>query len=486
MAEYLHPGVFVNETASANAPIQGAGTSTAGFIGYAERGPANKAVYVTSWTDYVTKFAFGTASPFLANANLAYSVYGYFQNGGTKAYIVRAASATAKKASGKIDDGNGTPVDVIRFEALDEGVWGNGLKVNVTKVGSTSTYDVTVKLNGTIVSTYKAVTFVSTDADNFIEYVINGVDKYISVTFVGGTPAVAQLGVDVSLSLGADGVQDATDSTLTAALDAFNVVRANLLVCPESQSTAVNQALYAYADKTLSFAICDGTSNSTVESIKTQRDSLNSANAALYFPWIKVADPIGKGVDKTRFVPVAGHIAGVYARTDGQRGVFKAPAGVDADVRGAIECKVVVDDVTQDLLNPVGINVVRPLSGAGIVVWGSRTLSANPAQRYVPVKRSMLYLRESLQNGTRWAVFEPNNEALWAKINASMTGFLLGEYANGMFKGTKAEDAFFVKCDAELNPQSEIDAGKVHATAGVAIVKPGEFIIIDIGQWNGN
>lgn len=485
MAEYLHPGVFVNETQSANAPIEGAGTSTAGFVGYAQRGPANQPVYVTSWTEYVNTFALGMTSPFLADANLAYSVYGYFQNGGTKAYIIRAASASVKKASAALTDGQATPADVLQFSALDEGAWGNNLKINLANGSGAGKYNLTVKLGTDTVGSYTDVTLNSADT-NFIEFAVNGIDKYITVKFVAGIPAVAQLAVDKALTGGVDGRSDITDNDLVTTLNKFNTVRANILVCPESQSSTVNQGLYAYAEKTLSFAVLDGLSTATVTSIQTERNAYNSENGALFFPWIKVSDPIAKGADKTRYIPVGGHVAGVFARVDGLRGVFKAPAGVDASVRGAIECKVVVDDANQDLLNPKGINVIRPLTGAGIVVWGSRTLSANPAARYISVKRAMLYLRESLQNGTRWAVFEPNNELLWQKITSSMSGFLLGEYAGGMFKGTKPEEAFFVKCDAELNPQSEIDAGRVHAKAGVAINKPGEFIIIDIGQWDGS
>jgi len=482
MAEILHPGVYVNEVQTGNAPIEGVGTSTAGFVGYAKRGPVGKPVFVTSWTDFVNKFSFGLDSPFMSNANLAYAVYGFFQNGGTRAYIVRAAGPSASKASAVFTDGSDN--EVINVEVIDEGAFGNKVTVTLVEVAGGVGYDFIVRLDGNIVGEYTNVSL-DPENDNFIEYVVNGIDKFVKVTATGVAPAPVELNVEKALTGGRDGLTDATDSTLIDAFKAFDEVRANILVCPESQSNAVNQQGLAYAEKTLSFYVMDGLLDANLETIQQERDQYNSEYGALYYPWIKVNDPIAKGADKTRFVPVGGHVAGVMARIDGLRGVFKAPAGLDSVVRGALDVKTVVTDPIQDILNPKGINAIRPMAGAGIVIWGARTVSSNPQVRYINVRRSLLYLRESLQSGTRWAVFEPNNEVLWNKMTTSARGFLLGEYRRGMFKGTSPDSAFFVKCDAELNPQSEIDAGRVNMDIGVAINKPGEFIVINIGQWAG-
>ena len=183
MSEVLHPGVYVNEVQSGNAPIEGAGTSVAGFIGYTKRGPVGKPVLVTSWTDFSQKFSFGLDSPFLANANLAYSVFGFFQNGGTNAYIVRAASSSVAKAKVVFTDGDTSPVNVLEVEAVDEGVFGNDLAVRLAAEGDE--YLFTVKQNGTIVDSY--VVSLNPEAENFIEYVVNGVDKFVKVSFLGGS-----------------------------------------------------------------------------------------------------------------------------------------------------------------------------------------------------------------------------------------------------------------------------------------------------------
>ena len=481
MSEVLHPGVYVNEVQSGNAPIEGAGTSVAGFIGYTKRGPVGKPVLVTSWTDFSQKFSFGLDSPFLANANLAYSVFGFFQNGGTNAYIVRAASSSVAKAKVVFTDGDTSPVNVLEVEAVDEGVFGNDLAVRLAAEGDE--YLFTVKQNGTIVDSY--VVSLNPEAENFIEYVVNGVDKFVKVSFLGGSFATNELGVDRNLTGGSDGISNATDADLVRALDSLDTVTVNLIAVPESQSTVVNQAGFAYAEKKLAFFVADGLMDADVDSILAERDKYNSEYGALYYPWIRVSNPIAKGADKTRYVPTAGHVAGVIARIDGLRGVFKAPAGLDAGVRGAIDVKVAITDQDQNRLNPKGVNAIRSFSGAGIVVWGARTVSSNPAVRYINVRRSLLFLRQSLQLGTKWAIFEPNNHVLWNKLTTSARGFLLGQFRQGMFQGASPEQSFFVKCDSELNPQSEIDLGRVNMQIGVAINKPGEFVIINIGQWDG-
>lgn len=483
MAEILHPGVYVNEKKSDNLAIEGVGTSTAGFVGFTRRGPLNTPVLVTSWTDFVNKFAYGLDSPFSANANLTYSVYGFFQNGGTRAYIVRVAKDTAKKASVTYTDGNTTPTDVLKVEALEEGTWGNNISVRLTN-NQDGTYKFEVKYNGAVVATYDPVNFDNT-SDNFIEYKVNGIDKFVKVTYFSGTVATDEVGTDKQLSGGNDGIDSNMETELINGFNHFDTVKVNLLVCPESQSTAVNQAGLTYAEQHGAFYIMDGLMNATVDSIQTERDKYNSEYGALYFPWIKVYDPVAKGQDKTRYVPVGGHVAGVIARTDALRGVHKPPAGIEAVVHGALDVKVKVTDAEQDLLNPKGINVVRPIPGAGIVVWGARTVSSNPDVRYANVRRYLLYIRESLQNGMLWAVFEPNNEDLWRKMTNTARAFLLGEFQKGALKGATPEEAFFVKCDAELNPQSEIDAGRVNMQVGLAVVKPAEFVVITITQQVG-
>lgn len=212
----------------------------------------------------------------------------------------------------------------------------------------------------------------------------------------------------------------------------------------------------------------------------TPKDS----HAALYFPWIEIADPYSKISGATRFAPPSGAIAGLYARTDNRRGVWKAPAGTEASILGAVGLAVEVTDNDQEDLNPIGVNCLRQFPDAGIVCWGSRTIATrqDPEYRYVPIRRFAMFLAKSLYRGTQWVVFEPNDEPLWSAIRFNLNAFMLRQFRAGSLQGGKPEEAYFVKCDAENNPQASIDAGEVHITVGFAPLKPAEFVIIHLTQ----
>ena len=208
----------------------------------------------------------------------------------------------------------------------------------------------------------------------------------------------------------------------------------------------------------------------------------NSNYAALYFPWIQVYDPAS---ESNIYIPPSGHIAGVYARVDGQRGVHKAPA--NETILGALDLKYNLSKAKQDGLNPDGINCIRKLNG-NIRVWGARTLGgdANAEFKYVNIRRHFSYLRDSIDKGTQWAVFEPNDAELWAKIHRNISAFLVNEWRNGALFGATPQEAFFVKCDAETNPPEVRDLGQVITEIGVAVVKPAEFVIFRLSQWAGS
>src|SRR6266545_17147 len=214
----------------------------------------------------------------------------------------------------------------------------------------------------------------------------------------------------------------------------------------------------------------------------------DSDYAAFYFPWIQVFDPATKIQNPTGdgriFVPPSGHLAGIYARVDETRGVHKAPA--NEPVLGALDLKYRVSKPQQDLLNPQGVNCIRDLNGA-IRVWGARTVGGdrNGEWKHVPVRRLFLFLRESIDEGTQWVVFEPNDTSLWAKITRNVTAFLTNVWRSGALFGATPQEAFYVKCDAETNPPEVRDAGQVVTEIGVAVVKPAEFVIFRISQWAG-
>jgi len=260
------------------------------------------------------------------------------------------------------------------------------------------------------------------------------------------------------------------------------------IVCiPGVTSLSVQQAMISHCENMRDrVCILDSEKNADVQAVLTQRNSLHSSygHGALYYPWIRVMMESGK---KTRlhrvhdFVPPCGHIAGIYAQTDSGRGVHQAPANVV--VSGALDVKVHVTKNEQEILNPKGINCIRTFPGRGILVWGARTLCEGPEWKYVNVRRLLLYLEESIKNGTEWTVFKPNGEALWADVRRTVEDFLMGVWRNGMLQGAKPEEAFFVKCDRTTMTQNDLDNGRLVCLIGVAPLRPAEFVIFRISQW---
>jgi phage tail sheath protein FI len=219
--------------------------------------------------------------------------------------------------------------------------------------------------------------------------------------------------------------------------------------------------------------------------IDLQRNGLDSARgyAALYFPWLRVS-PVGPG--DPILVPPSGHVCGVMARTDHTRGVFKAPAGIEGIVDGAVAAEPTMSDIDQGQLNLLGINVIRVFKAGGRpVVWGDRTTATDRNWQYVNIRRLFLFLEESIQEGIRWAVFEPNNYSLWQKLKLTISAFLREQWRDGALFGAKEEEAFYVRIDDVLNPFSEQALGRLHIEIGVRPSYPAEFIIVRIGIWQG-
>jgi phage tail sheath protein FI len=206
--------------------------------------------------------------------------------------------------------------------------------------------------------------------------------------------------------------------------------------------------------------------------------------SALYFPWVEVPDPYSRVSGATRYAPPSGMIAGLFARTDDARGVWKAPAGTEASLLGSVGLAAQVTDQDQDTLNPIGVNCIRQFAASGIVCWGTRTLGtlSNPEYRYVPIRRTANFLKTSLYRGTQWVVFEPNDEPLWSSIRFNLDAFMGSLFRAGAFQGRKPEDAYFIKCDKDNNRQATIDQGQVHILVGFAPLKPAEFVILTLQQ----
>jgi phage tail sheath protein FI len=229
-------------------------------------------------------------------------------------------------------------------------------------------------------------------------------------------------------------------------------------------------------------AILDPIPELTPQEVKVWREkttNYDSKFAALYYPWIKVAGPDGRPLS----IPPSGHMAGIYARNDNERGVHKAPA--NEVLRGVLELDTQITKGEQDTLNPIGVNCIRSFTGAGLRVWGARTLSSDPAWRYINVRRLFNYVEKSIEGGTQWIVFEPNDEALWGRVRRDITAFLMGVWRDGALVGSTPDQAFFVKCDAELNPPDVRDRGQLIVDIGLAPVKPAEFVVFRFSQFSG-
>lgn len=269
-----------------------------------------------------------------------------------------------------------------------------------------------------------------------------------------------------------------------AALTTFEAVDEIALVAvPGALDAAMQSAVITHCEKLGDrFAILDGQRAPTAEVAAIKGSTADSDYAALYYPWIDVGAKDQD--DKVEYMPPSGHIAGVYARVDGERGVHKAPA--NEVIRGALGVEKALSKAEQDGLNPDGINCIRAFNGS-ITVWGARTLGGdkNTEWKYVNVRRLFLYLRESIDEGTRWVVFEPNTSDLWAKITRNITAFLTNVWRSGALFGATPAEAFYVKCDAQTNPPEVRDLGQVVTEIGVAVVKPAEFVIFRISQWAG-
>ena len=276
--------------------------------------------------------------------------------------------------------------------------------------------------------------------------------------------------------------QDAFDRLL--ALEDISIVAA-----PGSSAfasaAAVNQMLIGHAEARRSYriAVLDTPPDQEPGQAVDIKGKIDSKYAALYYPWIRVANPLA-GTDPMQpaemDVPPSGHVCGIYARTDIQRGVWKAPA--NETVTGALGVARAISFGEQERLNPLGINCIRALPNRGIRVWGARTISSDPEWKYVNIRRYFLYLESSIDRGTQWAVFEPNGEALWKNITATVSDFLYNEWVNGALLGTSPKEAFFVRCDRSTMTQNDLDNGRLVCLIGVAAIKPAEFVIFRIGQ----
>lgn len=499
MPQYLSPGVYVEEVQSGARPIEGVGTAVAAFVGFAEQGPFHRPTLVANWNQYVQLFG-----GFVEDAYLPHAVYGYFANGGGAAYVVRVGGAPAGADAEPVAP---APAELGGLHVAALPGAGNDITVEVSDADGENPpedrFKLLVKQGGKVVETYDVST--KKNVKNYVVTQVSERSKLINVTERANgalarpdkqqvalpaapapSKAVARLDAqeylgDPDARTGMGGLESVDEITMVVAPDLMSAYRRGQLDL-EGVKT-VQLAMIAHCEQMGDrVALLDPPPGMNAQKIRTWRlDEANydSKYAVLYYPWIKVFDPL-KG--RNTLVPPAGHIAGVWSRNDNERGVHKAPA--NEVIRGVVDLELNVSKSEQDLLNPIGVNCVRSFPGRGIRVWGARTLSSDPAWRYLNVRRLFNYLEESILLGTQWVVFEPNDDRLWASIRRNITGFLTEQWRRGALFGRTPAEAFYVKCDRENNPQESIDLGQVVCEIGVAPVKPAEFVVFQLSQFS--
>jgi phage tail sheath protein FI len=522
MPNYLSPGVYMEEVDRGTKPIEAVGTAVAAFVGYTEKaeeaknGKTNslvgKATLVTNWSQYVQKFG-----GLIPGAYTPDAVYGYFANGGSICYVVsvktlgaNAGNAIATPATASVPSLADRRRSLLEFKAKEGGTTGNKIEVEV-KVppaegdkGQPTTFTLNVKVDGVVVETFPDVTL--NKGENNVQSVVATKSNLITVEVVS-TAKGDILPVDGSYPLtggkvetkaitlddyqgsaverrGIAGLEALDDVTMICAPDLMMSYQNGEIDMKGVQS--IQQSIIDYCELVrYCFAILDAPPGMMPQEIKEWRMQVNydTSRAALYYPWIEVPNMTGEG-GTTRLIPPSGHIAGIYARTDSTRGVHKAPA--NEVVRNCVGLEVTVTKGEHDLLNPIGVNVIRSFPGRGIRVWGARTLSSDASWRYIPVRRLFNMIEESIERGTQWVVFEPNDQFLWGRVKRDVSSFLKMVYRTGALFGATPEEAFYVKCDAETNPPEARDLGQLVVEIGIAPVKPAEFVIFRVSQWSAN
>lgn len=505
-----YPGVYIQELPSGSRTITGVATSVTAFIGSAERGPVDEPVPIASFGDFERTFG-----GLWRGSGLGYAVRDFFLNGGGQALVVRVvhtddADDDASAQTATLDVGG------LALAASGPGAWANVLQAEVTHPAGQDADDIAAAQG--------------VEADDLFNLFVREGDgdegpseTYLNVTVVEGPRRVdVVLAASRLVTVDDDLPDDRPDedsytvATTTQGSDGdapgltdysgdesaktglYALLKADLfnLLCipPPTPATDVPDELWAdaaaFCAKQRAFLIVDAPATSTASGVAdwatddAALTGMSMRNAALYFPRIRRPDPLRGGA--TADFAACGAVAGTYARTDGSRGVWKAPAGTEAGLAGVSSLTIPLTDDENGRINPLGINCLRSFRGVGPVVWGARTLRGSDVladeYKYVPVRRLALFLEETLYRNTQWVVFEPNDEPLWAQIRASIGAFLQDLFRRGAFQGTTPRDAYFVRCDADTTTQYDIDRGIVNILVGFAPLKPAEFVVISIQQ----
>jgi uncharacterized protein len=510
MPSYLHPGVYIEEIPSGSKPIEGVSTSTTAFVGATFRGPVNTPTLIGTWDEYVAKFGdFNQRTGISTESDAtALAVRAFYQNGGKAAYICRMLGGDPETAAATLTNAGG---DVLTVSAASPGPWANNMAVAVYQNNTefnfvVGTYNADDEFSAIASESFKGLSLIETE-DNFIEKVVNSTSKLVTVKVAAAatglptfnnpesvTPAVRFSALTAAAAEVAATADD-YDSFYTTILRKVSDI--SIMVLP-GQTMPADGSGNEFIANTINH--CESTMSRVliVDPENVEFDDAASVNtmalptstySILYYPWAVINNPLyntdtNPTASTTIEIAPSAIAAGMWAKIDGKRGVWKAPAGVETRVNIAGVAND-VEDLEQDFLNPLGVNCIRKRPGYGPVLWGARTLAtkADPEWRYVPVRRTAIFIEQSVYNGIQWAVFEPNDHPLWSSLRANIASFMNGMFRAGAFQGKTADDAYFVRCGlGDTMTQGDIDRGQVIIVVGFAPLKPAEFVILRLQQ----
>jgi Bacteriophage tail sheath protein len=514
-----YPGVYIEEIPSGVRTITGVATSITAFVGWAPKGPTDRAELVLSWPDYERKFG-----GLNLDSLMSYAVYHFFANGGQRAYVVRVVRTDSGTPADNAATASVTLDTKLKVSAANPGKWANDYAIVTTRRPAPNdkrfrlaVSNVKQTRKGAIVEAFENLSMDPQDP-RFVVGVLKNESSLVIAELVGtptdppantvipapSDPNAGEIPVLAQLEKGnngnplkpndADGKFESAILPISGTGGAFYLDRIdlfNLLCVPGETTVGTVSGLERFCVARRAFLIADCAQSDSLTTLQNGPNAsltgLEGINAAFYFPWLNAPDPLRE--NRPGEFPPCGFIAGLYARTDSNRGVWKAPAGTEANLSGALSTKISLTNDENGVLNPKAVNCIRTFPVYGTIAWGARTLQGNDEVgsewKYVPVRRTALFIEETLFRALKWVVFEPNDEPLWAQIRLNVGAFMHDLFRQGAFQGRTPRDAYFVKCDKETTTQSDINRGIVNIIVGFAPLKPAEFVIIKLQQMAG-
>lgn len=509
MTTYSRPGVFVQEVSlPQSVNVLDNSTAVAAFVGSLSKGPVTAPVLVSSWSDFVKTFG-GLNDSYPTT----WAAYNFFANGGRQLYVKRVVGVGATPGTLTITDGADPAADVFTINAVNPGTWASDYSVQIVPAGGPNRFGLVVYLattqNGVVtnipVESYTDLSMDPNDRYYFFS-VVNSQSSLIKILTTGlditKTPYTGA-STPSQLASGANGATPVRQDYATAWTSFDSIGSSLVLYAPDAPYAASDElcaqihgdsAVYA-ASRQDCFVVVDTPSGMTVNEARAQIDSTVAVFAgdtsgnivAAYYPWVNIPDTT-KVQGATRLQAPGAAVVGQYLATDASRGPAKTPAGLNNKIALAVSTDHQFTNAELDAINTASfpINAIRQVPGAGIVIMGGRTLDSNPNNKYINIRRSLIYIEKQIQDLSAFAVFENNDSRLWLQLRTTIGTFLLNYWKDGGLRGGSSDQAYFVKCDETTTSFADIQNGRVNIEVGVALEYPAEFVVIKLGQLTGN